>query len=67
MRDQTTGNVVELIGPEHLACYQIFFARDEQLLVICLANRRFEAWQIPLNYFLLPVIHYVTKRLSVSA
>ena len=44
VRDQSTGNVRELSGPEHLSCYQMSFAGNEQLLAIGLADGRFEAW-----------------------
>ena len=49
MRDQRGGPVIELTGPEHLDCYQLMFAGEEQLLVVGLANQRFQAWQIDLN------------------
>jgi hypothetical protein len=49
VRDQGTGHVVEVIGPEPFTCYQIFFTGDEQLLAIGLADKRFEAWQIPVG------------------
>ena len=49
VRDQATGNVLELTGPEHLSCYQISFAADDRLLAVGSADGRFEAWEIPLH------------------
>ncbi len=49
VRDQTTRHVRELTGPEHFNCYQLMFFGDEQLLAVGLANKQFQAWQIPLN------------------
>ena len=49
VRDQRGGPVIELTGPEHLDCYQLMFAGEEQLLVVGLTNQRFQAWQIDLN------------------
>ena len=49
VRDQATGNVFELTGPEHLSCYQIAFVGDDRLLAIGWTEGRFEAWQISLN------------------
>ena len=50
LRDQKTGNVLELTGPEQLHCFQLLFLPDEQLLAVGLANRRFQAWQIAPNW-----------------
>ena len=49
VRDQATGNVLELTGPEHLSCYQLLFAGDDRLLAVGSADGRFEAWEIPLH------------------
>lgn len=49
VRDELSGNIRELTGPEHLSCYQLSFAGDEQLLAIGLADGKFEAWGVPIN------------------
>jgi len=49
LRDQETGNVLELAGPEQLHCFQLLFLPDEGLLAVGLANKRFQAWQIAVN------------------
>ena len=49
VRDNRTRKVRELIGPEHLTCYQLLFANDQYLLAIGSAGGSFAAWRIPLN------------------
>ena len=48
VRDNRTGKVRELTGPERLTCYQLLFPSDKDLLAIGSADAKFEAWQIPL-------------------
>ena len=48
VRNNRTGKVRELTGPERLTCYQLLFLSDKHLLAIGSADGKFEAWQIPL-------------------
>ena len=48
VRNNRTGKVRELTGPERLTCYQLLFPSDKHLLAIGSADGKFEAWQIPL-------------------
>ncbi|MBV8832812.1 MAG: serine/threonine-protein kinase, partial [Acidobacteriaceae bacterium] len=48
VRNNRSGKVRELTGPERLTCYQLLFPSDQDLLAIGSADGKFEAWQIPL-------------------